>query len=284
MDYIGYLMVAVGTVTSATIFFYTVQSEYQRAKFRTRIASSWNVARHRTRERLNDEKLDSLLLQAGFSFRAPVYSYFRLLFTALLLVTGILRCMLDHDTMFILLPVLSWVALEYRRPFPMYYGFQAFQKAAALKRNRSLYLLYRLVYQEILAFQDAPRSVNDMLERQIPRVPELRIFLTKLLNNWVDQPLEALRVFGDEIGTKQSVLFAQMLSDIVQGGPQIAIDIFKKNQEGFRTDRVETFKAMKKNRALLGTALTLIGFTVVSYDINMVIQIYSQYLMQSSMS
>ncbi|WP_436664458.1 hypothetical protein ACOALA_20715 (plasmid) [Alicyclobacillus acidoterrestris] len=284
MDFVSYSMVVIGTVTSLVIFFYASQSEYQKAKFRTRIASSWNVARHRTRERLHDEQLNRLLIQAGFSFRAPVYNYVRILATALLLVLGLLRFVFAHDILLVFLAVVVWIGMEYRKPFPMYYGFQAFQKGAALKRNRSLYLLYRLVYQEILAFEDEPKGVYELLEKQLPRVPDLRVFLTRLLHHWLESPSEALHRFGEEVGTPQAKLFAQMLSDIEQGGPQIAMDIFAKNQEGFRTDRVETFKSQKKNRALLGTALTLIGFTVVSFDINQVIQIYSQYLMQSSMS
>ena len=277
-------MVVLATLISGGIFFYTTQSEYQRVKFRTRIASTWNVARLRAVKPMDDTRLNQLLLQAGLSFSASAYTYIRIFLTLFLLAMGLFDYFSAHNTLFMVLPGVTWIGMEYRKPFPMYYGFQALQKSAAIKRNKSLYLLYRLVYQEVIAFQSAPRSVYDMLERQMNRVPDLRPFLTRCLDQWLDNPTDALREFGNTLGTKQAKIFVQMLIDIEQAGPAVAMDIFRRNQESFRSDRVETFKQQKKTRALLGTGLTLVGFLVVSYDIQVVIQIYSRFIMQANMS
>ena len=278
---VAYFILAAGVIPSAMIFFYTSQSEYRRFRFQTRIASGWYHARRKTRDRFNDEALNQLLRQSGLHVKAQTYHYTRILLTMLFALLGI-SLLLKGNVFAVLFPIIVWYGLEYKKPFPMYYGFIAMKKQAAIERNGSLYLLYRLMLQEIVAFQDHPISVNEMMRRQLTRVPKIRLFMERCLDQWENDPAKALKRFGEDIGTDQARTFAHMLTQINEAGTKVALDVFQTNHESFRADRVSAFFTQLNTRALFASMLTLIGFTAVSYDIQALLQIYAQMLLKST--
>ncbi|MCL6441884.1 MAG: hypothetical protein K6T83_00215 [Alicyclobacillus sp.] len=278
----AYVILAFGVIPSVIMFYFATQTDYRRFQFRARISGGWYTARMRIRERLRDDELNQLLRRSGLHIGAPQYQYFRIALTAVSALTAIAGLLTDH-VLAVLFPLLVWFLLEYRKPFPMYYGFIWMQKQAASERNRSLYLLYRLLLQEIVAFRDNPIGIAEMLKRQLNRVPAIRPFLERCLDQWLDDPMTALKLFGEDVGTKQAKTFAQMLMQIEQAGIEVALDVFENNHESFRTDRIAAFRAQLNMRALLGTALTLIGLGAASYDINVIIQIYTAALLKASM-
>ncbi|MCL6599574.1 MAG: hypothetical protein K6T81_12655 [Alicyclobacillus macrosporangiidus] len=277
----AYVILALGVVPSVILCYLAGQGDYGRFQMQARIAAGWYTARMRVRNRLDDDVLNGLLRKSGLKIRAPQYHYFRIVLTLVFAVFGIVGLAKGH-VLPIVFPILAWVVFEYRRPFPMYYGFLWMQKQAASQRDRALYLLYRLLLQEVVAFRDRPIAVNEMLRRQLHRVPVLQPFLQRCLDEWLDDPIAALKRFGEDVGTKQAKTFAHMLMEIEQAGIGVALDVFQNNHEGFRTERLAAFRAQLNARALLGTALTLIGLGAASYDITVVIQIYTGELLKAS--
>ena len=282
MAYFGYWILALGTVIGAVVFYTAAQSEYRVLQVRARIAKGFYTTRLRLRGRMNDEQLELLLRQSGLPISPPLYHGIRVGLTALLVVFAMVDVFTARNPVVVFLPVLVWIGLGYRKPMPMYFGFQMLQAQAATARNRSLYLLYRLVYQEILAFENHPLSVNDMLRRQVGKVPAIRRNLETCLDHWIDDPLKALHQFGEELGTEQAKIFAHMLVQIEEAGIQVARDIFENNQDSFRADRVSVFEARLSRRALLASGLTMAGFLAVSYDLQVVIQAYSNAMLNGS--
>ncbi len=282
MAYLGYWILALGTGMAAVMFYTAAQSEYRLLQVRARIAKGFYTTRLRLRGRMNDESLERLLRQSGLPISVSMYPLIRVGFTGLLVVFAIADVFTARNPLVVFLPVLVWFGLGYQKPFPMYFGFQMLQAQAATGRNRSLYLLYRLVYQEILAFERHPISVNDMLRRQVGKVPALRRNLERCLDQWMDDPMKALHQFGEELGTEQAKVFAHMLVQIEEAGIDVARDIFENNQDSFRADRVSVFETRLSRRALLASGLTMVGFLAVSYDLQVVIQAYSHAMLSGS--
>jgi hypothetical protein len=278
---VAYVILALGVIPSVMLFYFSGKGDYRRFQMQARIAAGWYTARVRVRNRLEDDELNGLLRRSGMNIRAPHYHYFRIALTLVLVIFGIAGIAAGH-VLLIVFPILVWVLLEYRYPFPMYYGFMWMQKQAAAQRDRALYLLYRLLLQEVVAFREHPIAVNEMLKRQLNRVPVLRPFLQRCLDEWLDDPFAALNRFGEDIGTKQAKTFAHMLMEIEQAGLEVALDVLQNNHESLRTERLAAFRAQLNARALLGTALTMIGLGAASYDLAVVIQIYTGELLKMS--
>ncbi|SDW94699.1 hypothetical protein SAMN04489725_12324 [Alicyclobacillus hesperidum] len=277
----GYVILALGLIPSALLVMGSGQGEYAGIRTRARIAAGWYGAKIRVRKRLEDELLVSLLRKSGLSIKAYQYHYLRMGLTLVFLLFGVLG--LVHGRVLpMMLPFVVWFGLEYRRSFPMYYGFLALQKQAAMERDKALYLLYRLLLQEAVAFKGRPLGVYDMIRRQLHRVSVLRPFLERCLHDWVDDPALALQRFGDEVGTSQAKALAQMLTGIEEAGVTVALDVLQTNLERFRADRIAAFRAHLNARALLATALTMLGIGATSFDLMVVIQIYSGALMRAS--
>ncbi|WP_029421789.1 hypothetical protein [Alicyclobacillus macrosporangiidus] len=277
----AYVILALGVVPSVILFYLAEQGEYGRFQMQARIAAGWYTTRMRVRNRLDDDVLNGLLRKSGLNIRAPHYHYVRLGVTAVFAVVAIAG-LAEGRALPVVFPVLMWLILEYRRPFPMYYGFLWMQKQASSQRDRALYLLYRLLLQEIVAFRDHPIAVNEMLKRQLHRVPVLRPFLKRCLDEWLEDPMAALQHFGEDVGTKQAKTFSQMLMEIEQAGIGVALDVFQNNHESFRTERLAAFRTQLNTRALVGTALTLVGLGAATYDTMVVIQLYTGDLLRLS--
>ncbi|WDL99812.1 hypothetical protein JC200_23845 (plasmid) [Alicyclobacillus sp. ALC3] len=277
----GWVILALGVISSGLVFYSATQTDYERFQFQARLSGGWYTTRRRMRNRFKDDQLTVLLRRSGLQISAPMYHYFRIAATSVFAFIAIMGLLSGHG-LTLVFPVLIWFGLEYRRPFPMHFGFQWLQKQAAANRDRSLYLLYRLLLQEVMAFKDSRIGLNDMLRRQLHRVPTIRSFLERCLNQWMEDPVKALQQFGEDLGTKQAKNFAHMLTQIEEAGTDVALDIFQNNQESFRTDRIAAFTTYLQSRALLGTALTMLGVGAAIYDITVIIQVYTATLMKAS--
>jgi len=277
----GYVILALGLIPSVLLVMGAGQGEYAGIRTRARIAAGWYGAKMRVRKRLEDEQLVSLLRKSGLTLKAYQYHYLRIGLSLVFLLMGVVG-LLHGRFLPMLFPLVAWFGLEYRRPFPMYYGFLALQKQAALERDKALYLLYRLLLQEAVAFRGRPLGVYDMLRRQLHRVPVLRPFLERCLHDWVDDPAVALQRFGEEVGTSQAQALTQMLIEIEEAGVAVALDVIQTNLERFRADRIAAFRAHLNSRSILATALTMLGLGATSFDLMVVIQVYAGALMRAS--
>lgn len=276
---VGYVILGVGVILSALLFQDAIQSEYQRSRFRARMASGWYNARHQIRDRFHSEVLSQQLQRSGWKISASTYNTLRIVITVCAAVIGIMGYFEGH-LIAVIYPMVIWLFTAYQKPYPMYFGFQALQQLASTERNGDLYLLYRLLLQEIVAFQDHPIAVSEMLRRQLSRTKRIRPFLERCLNDWEDDPKVALKRLGDDLSTEQAKLFSHMLMQIEEAGIDAALDIFQTNHESFREDRLTTFRNTLGIRAIFATALTLIGFGVLSYDFQVILQLYTQSMMK----
>ena len=279
MPDISYVILGVGALMSVGLFIWAGRPEYGQIGFRARVAGGWYSARDKTNHHLDNELLRELLHAAGLNMSAPSYQYFRIVLTSVLALVGIWGVLTGHGLL-LGSPIFVWFLLGYQKPFPMYYGLKQLQKYAGSERNGKLYLLYRLMLQEIVAFQEQPIGVFEMLMRQHDRVRGIDVYLKRLLDRWVDNPIEALERFGEEMGTEQAKIFAHMLAQIEVAGIDVALDLFEANQDAFRTDRLTAFSASLSTRALFATALTLTGFGASSFDLQVLMQNYSAAMMQ----
>ncbi len=279
----SYIILGLGTWIAAMFFYSATQSDYHRYQWRTRIARGWYGTQQKMqRGGTQDKILQDVLRQSGLNLSPAVYRLFRLSITFVSLLGGVIGAVMGQYMM-LLSPLFIWFVLDYRRPFPMFYAFQGLQKQAMAKREQDLYLLYRLLFQQILVIQQQSINIADMLKRQIDRVPSLRPSLQNCLDGFVDNPVQALHQFGEDVGSKQARTLAHMLIQMHEGGVLVALDLFENNHESFRTDRISSFRTKLNTRALVGTGLTLLGLGAVSFDINVIIQMYSNILLQSTL-
>ena len=276
----AYLILGLFVVPAAVFFFVSNQTEVRRFQFQARVASGWHQARLRTRTRMQDPALADLLRRSGLTLSASTYNTLRVVMALLFLILGAVGLVSGH-AVGLVFPVLVWYGLESKKPFPMHYAFGWLQKQAASRRDRDLYLLYRLMLQEIVAFRAHPLSVHEMLRRQRSRLTVIRPFVERCLDHWTEDPGWALQTLGQDIGTKQAATFTQMLQHIEEAGLDVAADVFEENHEGFRSDRIAAFKVQLGARALLGTALTMMGMGAVTYDLQVVIQNYTALMLHS---
>lgn len=275
----GYIILAVGVLLSALLFHHTIQTDYQRSRFRARVASGWYQAKLRFRDRLHQDDLNQQLRRSGWNITASTYHMIRLVLVIIAALVGVMGYVQGH-LLTVIDPFAAWLLTAYQKPYPMYYGFRLMQQAFSGERNGDLYLLYRLMLQEIVAFQDQPIAVRDMLRRQVPRLKRIRPFVERCLHEWEEDPKTALKHLGDDLGTEQAQLFTHMLAQIEEAGISAALDIFQTNHESFREDRIANFRNTLGLRATIATGLTLLGFAALSYDFQVILQLYTQSMMK----
>ena len=276
---VGYIILGLGVLLSAILFQNTIQSEYQRSRLRARMASGWYNTRHKIRDRFHRDELSQQLQRSGLKITATTYHTIRITLTGCAALFGIAGYFEGH-VIAVVYPMVMWLLTAYQKPYPMHFVFLALQQASSAERNGELYLLYRLLLQEIVAFQDHPMAVNEMLRRQLVRIKRIRPFVERCLLEWEEEPKKALKRLGDDLGTDQAQLFTHMLMQIEEAGIEAALDIFQTNHESFREDRIANFRNVLGIRATMATGLTLIGFAVLSYDFQVILQYYTQSMMK----
>jgi hypothetical protein len=275
-------ILAVCTIPAAWLFVSAVQTDAERVRWRARVAGRFYAFRARVQAREKDALLQTSLDAAGLPLRASTFRTLRLVgILASVFVAG--WSVVHHDMFGVLLPVVLAVLTEWHPGFPMAFFFRLLQQRAVKKRNQSVYLLYRLLYQEVLVFQGRPLSVYDLLRRQLPRVPVLAPFLRRCLSEYVDDPKGALSALASNIGTEQAKTLTEMLWQMEEGGASVALDVFQANYEGFQTDRKTDYKQKLSARSLLATGLVLMGLLALYKDINVLVQLYASHILTASL-
>ncbi|MDP9729392.1 hypothetical protein FY534_13995 (plasmid) [Alicyclobacillus sp. TC] len=275
-------VLALGVIPAVFFFVSGVQTESERIRFRARVMGRLYAARAKMRSRSEESELQTLFYAADIPWKVSTYRMLRWMIVAFLLVWAGFQVW--HRQLWGVLPPLFFVVLtDPHKGFPMHSLLLLLQKQATKKRNRSVYLLYRLLYQAVLVFQDRPVSVYDLLRRQWPRVPRLAPFLQRCLLTYVENPKASLERFAEEVGTKQAKTLTDMLWQMEEGGAKVALDVFQANYESFQADRKADFKAKISARSLLATGLVMMGLLALDRDINVLVQIYTSHILQSAM-
>ncbi|MCF8568146.1 hypothetical protein LLE49_25815 [Alicyclobacillus tolerans] len=283
MDFVTFGILFLFSVTAAFLYFTANSTEYMRDQVRARVTSQWRSLRIQTNKRMTDPELGRLLEQTGLPITPAIYSWIRMIAVGIACLYSLRIVFLWHHYIFLVLPVIVWVFFEYRKSsiiHPMYPVLLMLRKRAAQGRNKELFLLFELVYQDFLSYQDHPRSVYSILEQNAPLLNRLQKPLARSLTIYPRDPSLALSRFASDVGTDEAVIFTNLLGEIEHASPEVALDIMQTTQLEFRKHRIDIFRHRLYLRNLVGLVLVMLGFIAVAQNFNLDIQAYTHALLQ----
>ncbi|MFD1674149.1 hypothetical protein [Alicyclobacillus fodiniaquatilis] len=282
MDIIAILILLLFSLTAASIFYFTSVDEYTRDNLKTRVSSQWRSIQIETRNRLGDEELRRLLEQSGVSISPAVFNYIRIAMTGGVLVVSVDLVLSSHLYFLFLMPIIIWFFFEYRETSYLHlarYVFGMLQKQAAQQRNKELFLLFELVYQDLLSYMSQPRSIYSILSANTHQMTKLKKSLSRCLTKFPRNPGNALLQFAEDVGTEEAQQFAKLLLDIETASPEVALDMLEDTQKDFRKQRVALFKQRLYLRGLIGLVLVMTGGMAVAANFNFIIEEYTRALL-----
>lgn len=283
MDLITLGILILFSVTAAFIYFTANSTEYMRDQVRARVSSQWRALRIQTDKRLTDPELNRLLELSGLPLTPAIYSWIRVIVTVLVALYALHIVMVSHYYTLLLMPLAVWFLFEYRTKsfiHPMHPMFMMLQKRTAQGRNKELFLLFELVYQDLLSYREQPRSIYSLLEQNASLLNRLKKPLARSLTIYPRDPSLALARFANDVGTEEAVTFANLLEDIEHASPEVALDIMRTTQLEFRKHRIDIFRHRLYLRSLIGLVLVMLGFLAVAQNFNLDIQAYTHELLQ----
>lgn len=232
-----------------------------------------------------NEALDHDFQMAGLPWlNAEIWLIIRIILTLIIVLYALYQLELTGSPRSLVLIFITWWATMYRSFTLMKFLMDYLKARRQYETNRDLYTFYVLLIQDFEKFDiDAAKNLYQTIKQLQYFLPRIKKPIQEMINQWADDPEEAMKRFGDQIHTNEAQYLSQALLDVHRATPSVAIDILKNRFTVFQKEQVSEKQILRKAQNNFLLAILVIDILIVVFNSINVFTTYENFLITNSL-